>query len=53
MPAPLPVTPPATSSASVLDQVPPLSLALRGHPIASLLRPAYDCFGAAEPQPDP
>ena len=53
MPAPLPVTPPATSSTSVLDQVPPLSLALRGHPIADLLRPAYDCFGAADLQPDP
>ena len=44
MPAQLPVTPPATSSASVLDQVPPLSLALRGHPLADLLRPAYDSF---------
>jgi len=51
MPAPLPVTPPATSSASVLDQVPPLSLALRGHPIADLLRPAYDSFAGAEPEP--
>jgi len=46
MPAPLPVTsPPAASSASVLDQVPPLALALRGHPIADLLRPAYAAFG--------
>jgi hypothetical protein len=45
------VTPPAASSASVLDQVPPLSLALRGHPIADLLRPAYESF--AEPRPDP
>jgi len=53
MPAQLPVTPPATSSTSVLDQVPPLSLALRGHPIADLLRPAYDSFGAAESEPDP
>jgi hypothetical protein len=45
MPAPLPVTsPPAASSASILDQVPPLTLALRGHPIAGLLRPAYDAF---------
>jgi hypothetical protein len=49
MPAQLPVTPPATSSASVLDQVPPLSLTLRGHPIADLLRPAYESF--AEPPP--
>jgi hypothetical protein len=50
MPAPLPVTrPPAASSASVLDQVPPLALALRGQPLTGLLRPAYDSF--AEPQP--
>ena len=52
MPAPLPVTsPPAASSASVLDQVPPLTLTLRGHPIADLLRPAYDSF--ANPPTDP
>jgi hypothetical protein len=44
MPAQLPVTPPAASSASVLDQVPPLTLALRGHPIADLLRQAYESF---------
>jgi uncharacterized Zn finger protein len=50
MPAPLPVTsPPATSSASVLDQVPPLSLALRGHPITDLLRPAYESFAGPLP----
>jgi hypothetical protein len=54
LPAPLPVTsPPAASSASVLDQVPPLGLALRGHPLTDLLRPAYDSFGAAEPRPEP
>jgi len=53
-PAPLPVTsPPAASSASVLDQVPPLALALRGQPLTGLLRPAYESFGAAEPQPGP
>jgi len=53
-PAPLPVTsPPTASSASVLDQVPPLALALRGQPLTGLLRPAYESFGAAEPQPGP
>jgi hypothetical protein len=41
--APLPVTsPPAASSAPVLDQLPPL--ALRGRPLADLLRPAYAAF---------
>jgi hypothetical protein len=46
LPAPLPVTsPPAVSSASVLDQVPPLALALRGRALADLLRPAYAAFG--------
>jgi uncharacterized Zn finger protein len=45
--APLPVTsPPAASSASVLDQVPPLALAVRGQPLTGLLRPAYAAFGA-------
>lgn len=46
LPAPLPVTrPPAESSASVLDQVPPLTLALRGRPLTELLRPAYEALG--------
>ena len=50
LPAPLPVTsPPAASSASVLDQVPPLSLVLRGHPLADLLRPAYESFATPPP----
>ena len=49
MPAQLPVTPPAASSASVLDQVPPLSLVLRGHPIDGLLRPAYDSSATQPP----
>jgi hypothetical protein len=31
--------------------VPPLSLALRGQPIAALLRPAYESFAGAEPEP--
>jgi hypothetical protein len=46
-------SPPAASSASVLDQVPPLGLALRGHPLTDLLHPAYDSFGTAEPRPEP
>jgi hypothetical protein len=46
--APLPVTsPPAASSALVLDQVPPL--ALRGRPLTDLLRPVYASF--SEPPP--
>jgi hypothetical protein len=46
--APLPVTsPPAASSALVLNQVPPL--ALRGRPLTDLLRPAYASF--SEPPP--
>jgi len=50
LPAPLPVTsPPAASSASVLDQVPPLPLALRGRPLTDLLRPAYESFAAPPP----
>jgi hypothetical protein len=52
LPVPLPVTPPATSGVSVLDQLPPLALALRGQPLTSLLRPAYESFGEAGPGPD-
>jgi uncharacterized Zn finger protein len=45
LPAPLPVTsPPAASSASVLDQLPELSLAVRGRPLMDLLRPAYEAL---------
>ena len=45
LPAPLPVTsPPAASSASILDQLPELRLAVRGHPVPDLLRPAYEAF---------
>ena len=54
LPAPLPVTtPPAAASAPVLDQVPPLGVALRGRPLADLLRPAYASFGAAGSRPGP
>ena len=40
--ADLPATPPATGgSTDLLDQLPPTDIALRGHPITELLRPAY------------
>ena len=49
MPVPLPVTsPPAAASTSILDQLPELRLAVRGHPLTELLRPAYACI--AEPR---
>ena len=47
LPAPLPVTsPPAASSASILDQLPELRLAVRGRPLPELLHPAYAAFRA-------
>ena len=47
LPAPLPVTsPPAVSSASILDQLPELRLAVRGRPLPELLYPAYAAFRA-------
>jgi len=47
LPAALPVTsPPAASSASILDQLPELRLAVRGQPLPELLRPAYAAFRA-------
>jgi len=47
LPAPLPVTsPPAASSASILDQLPELRLAVRGLPLPELLDPAYAAFRA-------
>ena len=47
LPAPLPVTsPPAMSSASILDQLPDLRLAVRGRPLPELLHPAYAAFRA-------
>jgi len=46
MQAPLPVaSPPVTSSAAVLDQLPAAGPAVRGRPLAQLLRPAYETFG--------
>jgi uncharacterized Zn finger protein len=47
LPAPLPVTsPPAASSASILDQLPELRFAVRGRPLPELLHPAYAAFRA-------
>jgi uncharacterized Zn finger protein len=47
LPAPLPVTsPPAAASASILDQLPELRLAVRGRPLPELLHPAYAAFRA-------
>ena len=47
LPTPLPVTsPPAGSSASILDQLPELRLAVRGRPLPELLYPAYAAFRA-------
>jgi uncharacterized Zn finger protein len=47
LPGPLPVTsPPATSSVSILDQLPELRLAVRGRPLPELLHPAYAAFRA-------
>ncbi len=46
-PEPAPLTsPPVTASDSLLDQLPPVSVDLRGRPLAELLRPAYQAFGA-------
>ena len=54
LPVPLPVTsPPAASSASVLDQLPELGPAVRGRPLTELLRPAYAAFRAPPPSGDP
>jgi len=37
--------PPVTSSDSLLDQLPPVSIAVRARPLTDLLRPAYLAFG--------
>ncbi len=53
LPAPLPVTgPPSESSTSVLDQLPELSLAVRGRPLPELLHPAYAAFRAPRDSDD-
>lgn len=38
-------TPAATSSAALLDQLPPVDVTVRGRPLVDLLRPAYLAFG--------
>jgi uncharacterized Zn finger protein len=46
LPVPLPTTSPAaTSSAALLDQLPEVSIAVRGRPLTELLLPAYLAFG--------
>jgi uncharacterized Zn finger protein len=53
LPAPLPVTSaPAASSASILDQLPELRLAVRGRPLPELLHPAYAAFRASPDSDD-
>jgi uncharacterized Zn finger protein len=41
---------PATSSAALLDQLPDLTIAVRGQPLTELLRPAYLTLGHREQQ---
>jgi uncharacterized Zn finger protein len=43
-----PAGPPATASGSLLDQLPPVNVTVRGQALAGLLRPAYAAFGPAE-----
>jgi uncharacterized Zn finger protein len=51
--ADLPTTRPAVNQgAGLLDQLPPVELALRGHTIADLLRPAYAALAAQSQPPD-
>ena len=46
LPVPLPTTSPAaTSSTALLDQLPEVSIAVRGRPLTELLLPAYLAFG--------
>jgi uncharacterized Zn finger protein len=41
--------PPSTSSTTLLDQLPPVDVAVRGRGLTELLRPAYREFGADRP----
>lgn len=41
-----PTSPPVTASDALLSQLPAVSLEVRGRPLAELLRPAYQAFGA-------
>ena len=42
-----PASPPATASGSLLDQLPPVNVTVRGQALTGLLRPAYAAFGPA------
>lgn len=42
-----PPGPPATGSGSLLSQLPPVGVAVRGHPLPDLLEPAYSRFGSS------
>ena len=41
-------SPPATASGSLLDQLPPVGITVRGQAVTTLLRPAYAAFGPDE-----
>ena len=41
-------SPPATASGSLLDQLPPVGVTVRGQAVTTLLRPAYAAFGPDE-----
>jgi hypothetical protein len=41
------VRPPTTSPASLLDELPDITVAVRGRPLTELLRPAYLALGRA------
>lgn len=44
-----PASPPATASGSLLEQLPPLAVTVRGYAVAELLQPAYAAFGDGGP----
>jgi uncharacterized Zn finger protein len=44
-----PASPPATASGSLLDQLPPVNITVRGQDLTALLRPAYASFGPGPP----
>jgi uncharacterized Zn finger protein len=41
-------SPPPTGSGSLLDQLPPVGITVRGQPLTELLKPAYLAFRSAE-----
>jgi hypothetical protein len=48
-----PASPPVTASGSLLGQLPPAALSVRGHPLAELLQPAYLAFHREGPAGTP